>query len=56
MNYAHLTREDQQQIYAVKRAAHPQSEIARVLERSESKISRVRYGDNTVEQLTQKTA
>jgi IS30 family transposase len=40
MNYTHLTREERYQIYALKKAGHKQSEIAYVLERSESTISR----------------
>jgi IS30 family transposase len=40
MNYTHLTREERYQIYALKKAGHKQSEIANVLERSESTISR----------------
>ncbi len=40
MSYTHLTREERYQIYALKRAGHKQSEIARVLERSASTISR----------------
>ena len=40
MNYTHLTREERYQIYALKKAGHQQSEIARVLKRSESTISR----------------
>jgi IS30 family transposase len=40
MNYTHLTREERYQIYALKKAGHKQSEIASVLERSESTISR----------------
>lgn len=40
MNYTHLTQEERYQIYALKKAGHKQSEIARVLERSESTISR----------------
>lgn len=40
MNYTHLTREERYQIYALKRAGHKQSEIAKVLERSEATISR----------------
>jgi len=40
MNYSHLTREERYQIYALKKIGHTQVEIARVLERSESTISR----------------
>lgn len=40
MNYTHLTREERYQIYALKKAGHKQSEIAIVLERSASTISR----------------
>jgi IS30 family transposase len=40
MNYTHLTQEERYQIYALKKAGHTQSEIANVLERSESTISR----------------
>ena len=40
MNYTHLTREERYQIYALKKAGHKQNEIAEVLERSESTISR----------------
>lgn len=40
MNYTHLTREERYQIYALKKAGHAQSEIAAVLERSPSTISR----------------
>jgi len=40
MNYTHLTQEERYQIYALKKAGHKQSEIANVLERSESTISR----------------
>ena len=40
MNYTHLTREERYQIYALKKAGHTQSEIANVLERSPSTISR----------------
>lgn len=40
MNYTHLTQEERYQIYALKKAGHKQSEIASVLERSESTISR----------------
>jgi IS30 family transposase len=40
MNYTHLTREERYQIYALKKAGHTQSEIAKVLERSPSTISR----------------
>ncbi|MDD5384458.1 MAG: IS30 family transposase [Gallionella sp.] len=40
MNYTHLLREERYQIYALKKAGHKQSEIANVLERSESTISR----------------
>ena len=40
MNYTHITREEQYQIYALKNAGHKQQEIAEVLKRSESSISR----------------
>ena len=40
MNYTHLTQEERYQIYALKKAGHKQNEIANVLERSESTISR----------------
>lgn len=40
MNYTHLTREERYQIYALKKAGHKPSEIADVLERSRSTISR----------------
>jgi IS30 family transposase len=40
MNYIHLTREERYQIYALKKAGHKQSEIAELLERSKSTISR----------------
>lgn len=40
MSYTHLTREERYQIYALKKAGHRQSEIAQVLERSASTISR----------------
>ncbi len=40
MNYTHLTQEERYQIYALKKAGHKQSEIAHVLERSKSTISR----------------
>lgn len=40
MNYTHLTREERYQIYALKKAGHNQREIAQVLKRSESTISR----------------
>jgi len=40
MNYTHLTQEERYQIYALKKAGHTQNEIASVLERSESTISR----------------
>lgn len=40
MNYTHLTREERYQIYALKKAGHTQSEIASLLERSPSTISR----------------
>ncbi|WP_133372151.1 helix-turn-helix domain-containing protein, partial [Sulfurirhabdus autotrophica] len=36
MNYTHLTQKERYQIYALKKAGHNQSEIANVLERSES--------------------
>lgn len=40
MNYTHLTREERYQIYALKKAGHTQIEIADVLERHPSTISR----------------
>ena len=40
MNYTHLTREERYQIYALKKAGLKQSEIAKVLERCPSTISR----------------
>jgi IS30 family transposase len=40
MNYTHLTREERYQIYALKKAGQTQSQIARILARSESTISR----------------
>jgi IS30 family transposase len=40
MNYTHLTREERYQIYALIKAGHKPSEIADVLERSRSTISR----------------
>ena len=40
MNYTHLTREERYQIYALKKAGHTQVEIAGVLERNASTISR----------------
>lgn len=40
MNYPHLTREERYQIYALKKAGHTQSEIATVIDRSVSTISR----------------
>ncbi|RFC35379.1 MAG: Helix-turn-helix domain-containing protein [Candidatus Nitrotoga sp. SPKER] len=40
MNYTHLTREERYQIYALKKAGHKQYEIAQVLKRSDSTISR----------------
>ena len=40
MNYTHLSQEERYQIYALKRAGHGQSEIAGVLNRSPSTISR----------------
>jgi len=40
MNYTQLTREERYQIYALKKAGHKQNEIAQVLKRSESTISR----------------
>lgn len=40
MNYTHLTREERYQIYALKKAGQTQREIASVLERSPSTISR----------------
>ena len=40
MNYTHLTREERYQIYALKKAGNSQNEIANVLERNPSTISR----------------
>ncbi|WP_074722801.1 helix-turn-helix domain-containing protein [Nitrosomonas ureae] len=40
MDYTHLTREERYQIYALKKAGHSQSEIATVIDRSVSTISR----------------
>jgi IS30 family transposase len=40
MNYTHLTREERYQIYALKKAGHTQVEIAQVLARNPSTISR----------------
>jgi hypothetical protein len=40
MNYTPLTREERYQIYALKKAGHTQIEIANVLERNKSTISR----------------
>lgn len=40
MNYTHLTREERYQIYALKKAGHSQNEIAKVLKRNPSTISR----------------
>jgi IS30 family transposase len=40
MNYTHLTREERYQIYALKKAGHKPSELADVLERNRSTISR----------------
>jgi IS30 family transposase len=40
MNYTHITREERYQIYALKKAGHKQNEIAKVLKRNESTISR----------------
>lgn len=40
MNYTHLTREERYQIYALKKAGHSQNEIANVLKRNPSTISR----------------
>ncbi|MBU6460985.1 MAG: IS30 family transposase [Proteobacteria bacterium] len=40
MNYTHLTQEERYQIYALKKAGLKQNEIANVLERSPSAISR----------------
>ena len=40
MNYTHITREERYQIYALKKAGLKQYEIAEVLKRSESTISR----------------
>lgn len=40
MNYTHLTREERYQIYVLKKAGHKQYEIAQLLGRSRSTISR----------------
>lgn len=40
MNYKQLTQEERYQIYALLKAKHSQKEIALILERSESSISR----------------
>lgn len=40
MNYTHLTREERYQIYALQKAGHTQTEIADMLERHPSTISR----------------
>jgi IS30 family transposase len=40
MNYNQLTESERYQIYALKKAGHPQNEIARLLKRSPSTISR----------------
>src|SRR5690349_6917453 len=40
MNYPHLTREERYQIYTLKKAGHSQSELAPVIDRSGSTISR----------------
>ena len=40
MNYTHITREERYQIYALKKAGLKQYEIAKVLKRNESTISR----------------
>ena len=40
MNYTHLTQQERYQIYALKKAGHTQIEIANVLERNASTISR----------------
>jgi len=40
MDYTHLTREERYQIYVLKKAGHKQSEIAKLLNRSGSTISR----------------
>ena len=40
MNYTHLTQEERYQIYALNKAGHKQYEIAELLERSRSTISR----------------
>jgi transposase, IS30 family len=40
MNYTHITQEERYQIYALKKAGHKQNEIAEILERSGSTISR----------------
>ena len=40
MNYTHLTQEERYQIYALKKAGHKQHEIAELLERDKSTISR----------------
>jgi IS30 family transposase len=40
MNYTHLTQDERYQIYILKKAGHDQSEIAVLIKRSESTISR----------------
>ena len=40
MNYTHLTREERYQIYVLKKAGHKQGEIATLLKRSASTLSR----------------
>lgn len=40
MNYTHLTQEERYQIYVLNKAGHDQGEIARLIGRSESTISR----------------
>jgi len=40
MNYTHLTQDERYQIYVLKKAGHIQSEIANLINRSESTVSR----------------
>jgi IS30 family transposase len=40
MNYTHLTQDERYQIYVLKKAGHIQSEIAKLINRSESTVSR----------------
>ena len=40
MNYSQLTENERYQIYALKKAGHSQQEIARLIERSPSMVSR----------------